>query len=113
MFKKIGIFILFFSFILPSKVKADLPKDMTGPMKREQKEYFVYGDSYRLGYTLCYLMMEDYDFGEIIKYKNLYYKMGLFYKNDKRLREISDAGFDEGVDAISGGNKFHKCYILK
>mgnify|MGYP001227835671 CR=1 FL=1 len=37
MFKKIGIFIDFFSFILPSKVKADLPKDMTGPMTREQK----------------------------------------------------------------------------
>ena len=81
-------------------------------MTREQKEYFVYGDAYRLGYTMCYLLMQGYDFGEIAKYENLLYRMGLFYKNDKRLSEISLAGYDEGVSTISGGNKFHKCYVL-
>ena len=114
MLKKFGIFfVLTFSFISQSKVNADLPKDMTGPMTIEQTEYFLYGEAYRLGYTMCYLKMwTEIPFGELIQMKNGAFR-GWSFSENSRLRAISRAGFDEGIDVISGGFEFHECHILK
>ena len=114
MLKKFGIFfILTFSFISQSKVNADFPKDMTGPMTMEQQEYFLYGEAYRLGYTLCYLEMNtEVPFGDLINMKNFSFEAVDFPENS-RFRRIRSAGYDEGVDLWTKGSKFHECHILK
>ena len=89
---------------------------MTGPMTMEQQEYFVYGQAYSLGFTMCYLKMwTEISFNDLYMTKMAVYNAWGFSEDNvpKRFSRISSAGFDEGVDVFSGGSEFHECHILK
>ena len=56
---------------------------------------------------MCYLKMwTEIPFGELIQKKNIAYK-GWDFPENSRLNRISGAGYDEGIDVLSGGIKFH------